>query len=121
MKSVICAERVLQREVVAEQATSDTIMRRSRIALTHQWSTQMQTFLRDSIWQFIGVVLSTLLGLMALRQRSKKEMVYELVHRGRLMDVYMPKWLRERVKILVDDIEVNNLSSLEIRISNQWC
>lgn len=77
-------------------------------------------FLRDSIWQFVGVIIglaSVGVGIwIYLLQRKKKGLAYRILARNELLTAN--EEIRGRVKVLFDKKPVQDVILLVVQISN---
>src|SRR6266568_876851 len=77
---------------------------------------------RDSIWQFLGVVVALIIGIPGLfisirgllQQRNLKRLDYEIINDTPILDVQQDS----KVKIEVNDKQVRNLRLVFLKIRN---
>lgn len=76
----------------------------------------MLDFLRDSIWNFIAVVVAIIALLIPFLQRKRKELSYRIVVNTPLVSV--SEELEGRVKVLLDDQPVSRVNLLIVAFAN---
>jgi hypothetical protein len=73
--------------------------------------------LKDPVWQFIGIVISSILVItIYILQRKTKKLSYEVLSNSQLLTV--EEELQGKVKVLYDGNEVKNVHLLTIKIIN---
>jgi hypothetical protein len=74
-------------------------------------------FLRDSIWQFIGVVVAIIFPLILLIfQRNRKDLSYEIVSNVPIVSV--GKEISHRVQVLLENRLVTNVNLVILKLQN---
>jgi hypothetical protein len=80
----------------------------------------MVSFLRDGIWQFVGVILSiiaiSVTVIIYFRQRKLKEISYEIISESSLLSV--SKEVEGKLQILLDGQPVKGVHLILFRIAN---
>jgi hypothetical protein len=75
-------------------------------------------FLRDPIWQFIGVIVGFITIIVTIvlsqRQQNRKEISYQVISDAFIISI--DKEVKDRVKILFDDRPVKDMSLLILRL-----
>ena len=77
----------------------------------------MMNFLRDGIWQFVGVIITALTIVVSYyQQKNLKEISYEIIYESSLLSV--SKEVESRLQILLDGNPVKGVHLILFRIAN---